>query len=103
MKLPSIGKEAKITLPRVRDERFMANAETALEQLWRFVVEIDGHTDKSIIAPVIDKLPLRDIKTILGAVKTDYGVDTKIKFECNNCGGVTIVDLLIDANFFDVN
>jgi hypothetical protein len=101
--LPTIKKEAKVRLPRVRDERMMMDTQAALDQIWRFVVEIDGHTDKSIVAPVVDKLPLRDVRTILNAIKTDYGVDTKIKFECNSCGGVTVVDLPIDSNFFDVN
>ena len=101
--LPTLKKEAKVRLPRVRDERMMSDTETALDQLWRFVVELAGHTDKSIIAPVIDKLPLKDVRTILNAIKSDYGVDTKVKFQCNECGGVSIVDLPIDANFFDVN
>ena len=101
--LPTIKKEVKIRLPRVRDERLMQDTEAALSQLWRFVVELDGHTDKAIIAPVVDKLPLKDIRTILNAIKTDYGVDTKVKFQCAECGGVTVVDLPIDANFFDVN
>ena len=101
--LPTLKKEAKVRLPRVRDERMMMDTQAALDQIWRFVVEIDGHTDKSIVAPVVDKLPLRDVRTILNAIKTDYGVDTKIKFECNSCGGVTVVDLPIDSNFFDVN
>lgn len=101
--LPTLKKEAKVRLPRVRDEKMMSNPEAALDQLWRFVTEIDGHTDKSIIAPVVDKLPLRDVRTILNAIKTDFGVDTKIKFQCNSCGGVTVVDLPIDSNFFDVN
>jgi hypothetical protein len=101
--LPTIKKEAKVRLPRVRDERMMMDTQAALDQIWRFVVEIDGHTDKSIIAPVVDKLPLRDVRTILNAIKTDYGVDTKVKFECNSCGGVTVVDLPINSNFFDVN
>jgi len=101
--LPTIKKEAKVRLPRVRDEKMMQDTQAALDQMWRFVVEIDGHTDKSIIATVVDKLPLKDIRTILNAVKTDFGVDTKIKFECTSCGGVTVVDLPIDSNFFDVN
>lgn len=101
--LPVINKEAKVRLPRVRDERVLMDSEEALNQIWRFVAEIDGHTDKSIIAAVVDKLPLKDVRTVLKAIKTDYGVDTKVKFECNNCGGVTVVDLPIDANFFDVN
>jgi len=101
--LPSINKEAKVRLPRVRDEKIMMDSEHALDQMWRYVSEIDGHTDKSIIAAVVDKLPLKDIRTILNSIKTDFGVDTNIKFECSQCGGVTIVDLPIDANFFDVN
>ena len=101
--LPSINKEAKVRLPRVRDERMLQNAEDLMDQLWRFVIEIDGHTDKSVIAPVVDKLPLKDIRTIMNAIKTDFGVDTKVKFACKECGGVTVVDLPIDSNFFDVS
>ncbi len=101
--LPELKKEAVIRLPRVKDERFFLDSSTALDQLWRFIVSIDGHTDKSIIAAVLDKLPLRDVRTILNSVKSEYGVDTKVKFECKDCGGVTVVDLPIDANFFDVN
>jgi hypothetical protein len=101
--LPTINKEAKVRFPRVRDEKVMTDTQSALDQMWRFVSEIDGHTDKSVIAAVVDKLPLRDVRTIMNAIKTDFGVDTKIKFECNSCGGVTVVDLPIDANFFDVS
>lgn len=101
--LPGINKIAKVRLPRVRDERMTVDAKDALDQLWRFVVELDGHTDKSIIAPVVDKLPLKDVRFILNAIQTDFGLDTKIKFACKSCGGVSVVDLPIDANFFDVN
>lgn len=101
--LPVIKKDVKVRLPRVRDERMLMDPEDALNQIWRFVTEVDGHTDKSIVAAVVDKLPLKDVRTILNAMKSDYGVDTKVTFECNNCGGVTVVDLPIDANFFDVN
>ena len=101
--LPVAKKEIKIKQPRVRDEKIFENTEDALDQLWRFVAEIGGHTDKSIIAAVMDKLPLVDIKTILNSIKSDYGVDTKIKFVCKDCGGVSVVDLPIDANFFDVS
>ena len=103
IKLPQLGKDIKVRQPRVRDEKAFADTATALDQIWRFVVEIEGHTDKSIIAAVIDRLPLKDVRTILNAIKSEYGVDTKIKFACKDCGGVSVVDLPIDANFFDVN
>ena len=101
--LPVAGKEAKIRFPKVRDEKLFSDPQAVLEQLWRFVEEIDGHTDKSIIAAVMDKLPLKDMRTILNAIKSDYGVDTKVKFACKDCGGVSVVDLPIDASFFDVS
>jgi len=101
--LPKLNKPAKIKLPRVRDEKLFLNTEKALDELWRFVYEIDGHTDKSILAAVVNKLPLVDIRTILNAMKTDFGVDTKIKLNCTSCKEVGVVDLPIDANFFDVN
>ena len=96
-------KTAKIKLPRVRDEKLFLDTERALDELWRFVDEIEGHTDKAIIAGVMNKLPLVDVRTILNAMKTDFGVDTKVKLQCKHCKEVGVVDLPIDANFFDVN
>jgi hypothetical protein len=101
--LPIASKKVKVRQPRVRDEKLFSDTEAALDQLWRFVTEIEGHTDKSIISAVMDKLPLKDMRTILNAIKSEYGVDTKIKFVCKDCGGVSVVDLPIDASFFDVN
>jgi len=101
--LPGLNKMIKVKYPRVRDEKLFSDAERTLDQVWRFVVEIDGHTDKSIIAPVVEKLPIKDIRTILNAIKTDFGIDTNVKFECHQCKEVSVVDLPIDANFFNVN
>ena len=103
LELPQLNKKINVRLPRVKDERLFLDTETALNQLWRFVVDIDGHTDKSIISAVMDKLPLVDVRTILNTIKSEFGVDTKIKFVCKECGGVSVVDLPIDANFFDVS
>lgn len=100
--LPALKKDIKVRLPRVKDERFI-NGPDSLDQLWRFVVEVDGHTDKSIIAAVLEKLPIVDMRTILNAMKTDFGLDTKVKLQCSECGGVSVIDLPFDSNFFDVN
>jgi len=103
IELPSIQKNAKVLLPRVRDENLFANDNKAFSQLWRFIAEIDGHSDKTIISGVLEKLPIKDMRLILNAMKTDFGVETKVKFECTSCKEVSIVDLPIDANFFDVS
>jgi len=101
--LPSIQKTAKVRLPRVRDEKVLSNSETALDQIWRFVEEVDGHTDKSIISAVLNKLPIKDMRTIMNAMKTEFGIDTKVKFKCKDCKEVSVIELPIDANFFDVS
>jgi hypothetical protein len=101
--LPSLQKKIKVRLPRVRDEKILTNSDTALDQIWRFVEEVDGHADKSIIAAVLNKLPIKDMRTILNAMKTEFGIDTKVKFRCNDCKEVSVIDLPIDVNFFDVN
>ena len=103
VELPTIGKKANVRLPRVRDEKLLTNPKEMIDQLWRFVRDIDGHTDNAVIAAVINKLPLREVKRIINAMKTDFGVDTKVKLNCNNCKEVSVVDLPFDANFFDVN
>jgi len=101
--LPQLKKTIKIRLPRVRDEKILATLENPMDQIWRFVVELDGHTDKSVIAAVINKLPVKDTRTILNALKIEYGLDTKVKLECKACGGVSVLELPIDANFFNVS
>ena len=101
--LPSLKREAKIKFPRVRDEKILSDTQTMMDQLWRFIVDIADNTDKSIISGVLDKLPLKDARTILNAMKTDFGVETKIKLDCSECKEVSVVELPINANFFDVN
>ena len=101
--LPKLGKEAKVRIPRVKDEQYFKNSKTASDQIWRFVTEVAGITDKSIIAELIKKLPLVDIKTIINAMGVQYGVETKIHYDCDFCGGGSIIDLPINENFFNVN
>lgn len=103
VELPILKTKMNIRLPRVRDEKYFTEQNSEIDQLWRFVVDVSGYTDKSIISAVVDKLPLKDGRTILNALKTDYGVEERTKLLCKDCGGVSVVGLPIDANFFDVN
>jgi hypothetical protein len=100
--LPALQKTVKVRRPRVKDDKYFAD-QSILDQLWRFVTEIDGHTDKAIIAKVVERLPIKDTRSILNAMRTEYGVDTRVKFACNDCKEVSVVDLPIDANFFNVS
>ena len=100
--LPSINKTARVKIPRVKDESLFSTNEI-YSQLWRFIKDIDGQDDKAIINAVLEKLPIRDMKIILKAMKTDFGVDTRIKFQCVECKEADVVELPIDANFFDAS
>lgn len=99
--LPVLGKEVILRYPRVKDERFLEN--DALDSIWRFVESIDGQTNKAVISKVIEKLPLVDVKTIFKLIKTDFGIDTRIKMKCSECGELSVKELPINANFFDVS
>ena len=103
VKLPGLKKVAKVRLPRLKDEKYMKTTEEALSNIWRFVIQIDEYTDKQIISEVLKKLPIKDMRTILKAMKTDYGVETKVRFDCDHCHTQSVVELPIDANFFDAN
>ena len=83
------------------DENYFSSANLALNNLWRFVEEIDGHSQKSIISKVIPQLPLKDAHTLLDAVGgSDYGLDTKVRFVCDYCNHNEIMELPITADFF---
>lgn len=101
--LKGIDKECKVRLPRVRDTKHLSGEEGYFNDLWRFVESIDGHTDKSIIHPVVEGLPVMDRRAIVNAMLVDYGIETKAKLDCKKCGGVNVVELPIGTGFFGVN
>lgn len=99
--LPKLQKEIKIRYPRVKDEKFISNSFS--DNIWRFVESIDGKTDKALIANALKKMHIIDVKTIIKLMQTDFGVDPKVKMQCSHCGGVSVIDLPFDANFFNVS
>lgn len=101
--LPTLNKTAKVRLPRLKDEKYMQTTEESLSNIWRFVSQIAEYGDKHIVSEVLKKLPIKDMRVILKAMKTEYGVETKVKFDCKKCKVQSVVELPINANFFDVN
>ena len=103
IELPVIKKVAKVKLPKVRDEKYFSNVDNLGGNLWRFILEINGVSDETIISEVVNKLPLVDTKTIIKNLDIKKGIKTKIHYECDSCGGGSIIDLPINENFFNVN
>lgn len=104
--LPVLQKKVKVIFPRVIHEDYLLDRAKVFDNLWRFVVSIDGNTDKTLISKFLSdpRLPLKDIHVIINAISgAEYGVQTKVKFECTSCNAHNIVDLPIGADFFTVN
>ena len=101
--LPVIKRKMLVRLPRSKDEPYLSDLEKISSNLWRFIEKIDNYDDKVIISKVIEKLPVKDIKTITNALKMDIGVQTKISIDCAACKKGSTHELPITSSFFDVN
>lgn len=101
--LPEIGKKVKIMPPKVRDEDFMLNFDILCENVWRFITEIDGISDERIINAVLDKLPVKDMHTILKSLgMSKFGIQNEINYLCG-CGEEKVVEVPLTENFFGDN
>lgn len=101
--LPKLNKPAKVRFPRVQDEQYMETQEQIYNNIWRFVLELDGITDPVFISRAIPKMPIRDVKFILNNImRNDLGLDPKFILECGNCGGESEITVPINENFFSV-
>jgi len=101
--LPKLKKTAKVRFPRVSDEQFLNNQEQIYNNIWRFVVELDGTSDPVFISRAIPRMHIRDIKFILNNIlRTDLGLDPKFILHCSECGGESLMTVPINENFFSV-
>ena len=101
--LPNLGVEAKVKFPRVREDGFLKDSETALKNLYRFVVSLNDETDPIFISKALKRMHIMDVKTIVKAVhKGEFGVDSRFMFECPSCDNSTLMEMPLDAGFFSV-
>ena len=99
--LPTLKKEVTLRFPRLKEEKYLNFLENKNVQFWRFIDDIDGHTDKQIISKVLEKMPLKDMHLIINELtKPEYGLDSKINFICGDCEVQTVVEIPIGENFF---
>ena len=102
--LPVCNKKAVIRFPRSSEADYLTNVDTIESNLWRFIISIDGHTNKKIISDVTKKLPLRDMHTILGGMlEKSYGIDTRFLYVCNSCKKETQMEVPFDETFFTMS
>jgi len=98
--LPKLGKKAVIKrLTSYELDKFKMNQ--ILEELWRFVLSIDGHTNAKIRAKVMEKIPREDVKEILKVAMCEgLGLDTRFMFGCASCGHEELTEFNFQNGFF---
>ena len=104
IKLPKLGAEVVIKLPRNKQERFLSDTETIYKNLYRFVKSLAGNSDPVFISKAIDMMEIADVKKIYTAVTgVTYGIDPRFVFKCGKCGHKETLAVPIDAGFFSVS
>jgi hypothetical protein len=103
VKLPKVNKLAKVRFPRVADEVFLGTQEEIFNNIWRFVIELNGSSDAVFIAKAIPKLPIMDVKKLMKEImRDDLGLNPKFILNCGGCGKNSELEVPINENFFSV-
>jgi hypothetical protein len=101
--LPKLKKKVKVRFPRVSDESYIATQEQVYNNIWRFVVTLDGVSDPVFIGKAIPKMHIMDVKFILNHImRNDLGLNPKFIFGCDSCGKESELEVPINENFFSV-
>jgi hypothetical protein len=104
LNLPKLNKKAKVRFPRVSDEAFLVSQQEIYNNVWRFVVELNGSTDPVFIAKAIPKLPIMDVKKLIKEImREDLGLSPKFLLDCDKCGKISEMEVPINENFFSVS
>jgi|10_taG_2_1085330.scaffolds.fasta_scaffold04439_2 hypothetical protein len=102
--LPDSKKTATLRRPKIKDAASMDDLEKLMNNLWRFVTDIEGHSDRMLIQNFIKKTTVRDVATVREALLSEeVGLDTAVRFLCRACESDTSVALPMTADFFTVS
>jgi hypothetical protein len=101
--LPTLDKMVKIMPPRVRDEGFIGNFQALSSNLWRFIEEIEGISDVTVISAITEKLPVADVHHVLNALGLKgCGIQTSLNYICG-CQHEMEVEVSLSENFFGLS
>ena len=104
IELPGLQKTVKVRFPRIPDEKYLQKPDEIMDQLWRFIVEIDGNANKTVVHKVLQKLPSKDIHVLVKEIfGTEYGINTRAPYSCDGCEDVNFIDLTFAQDFFSAS
>ena len=101
IKLPKLKKDVEVRFPRVSDEQWLTTENSIFQNLWRFILKINGNSDPVFIAEVIKKLHVMDVKFIMHNItRTDLGLNPQFELDCSKCSRISKINVPINENFF---
>lgn len=104
VELPVSKKTVKVRRATMEDVGMTDTAAKAMDNIWRFVKSFEGIDRKDVISKVMKRLSAGDIETIMQAVNgAGYGIQTKIRTVCNQCGYDGAIELPLSQSFFSVS
>jgi hypothetical protein len=102
--LPDLGKVMKIRVPRASDSGYMVNKPRILDNLWRFVINLDKYTDPKVISQAIKRLTSRDTRSLIEALFVEeFGIEAEAKYICSRCRQENIIEVPLSEAFFTVS
>ena len=102
--LPDSEVKVVYRIPTTLDESYLTTPEVMMDNLWKMLVSVEGHTERIIVQGFVSKTTAKDISHIRNAIlNDDLGIQTKVNFVCNKCSSDSRVELPINESFFNVN
>lgn len=104
--LPVTKVKIKVRIPTVQDEKYVISETGLFDNLWRFVISIEGNEDPVIISKFLSdpRVPLKDMHSIVDLVSLkDFGLQTTVRFDCEKCSQPNIITLPLGPDFFTVS
>jgi len=99
IELPVIKK--KVVVRRATSQELEQPQEKLYDDIWRFVLSIEGISSGQFIYDIVNKLPRKDIHEIVKYMGCDeIGLDTRFMYTCSKCGAREESDLTTQPDFF---
>ena len=98
--LPVCKVDVEVRFPTAKEDNITQDPAKFIDNIWRFVTSVGGHTDPEIIASFVKELTLRDSQFLRNKITGDYGVDTQFIYACGECGKENLMGVPIGSDFF---
>lgn len=99
VKLPESGKE--VVIKRASSSDLEEDQMKIVNELWRYMLEIEGITNAKVRSQVIEYLPRKDVHFMVEHITLpNIGIDQKFLFHCSKCGHEELEELKLSSDFF---